>query len=291
MFLEPIKVHMKLYSWLNMGVRIATFFLRIEPDFFIIGAARSGTTSLFKYFDNNRNVLLSQKKEPNYFSFNFSTFNFVWYRSLFPLLSRRYYRRIVHNEKVVAGESSTYYMFHPLAPKRLQKKYPKAKIIVLLRDPIERSYSHYKLNVSLGREKLSFEEAVDRERDRIMSCRERQLADPNYDSDALHYYTYLERGKYAEQLNNWTAYFPSSQIKFIKSEDLFKTPVEVITSIENFLNVGASLQTGSVFKPMNQSKKQEMSLEVKKKLVNYFRTHNDELIKMTGINFNEDCTV
>ena len=173
-------------------IRLLTSIIRISPNFIIIGAARSGTTSMYNYLNKHPQIIVSKKKEPNYFSFNYNFLNYFIYKSNFPTFLTKFYYRIIKSKRIISCESSTYYLFHPHAAKRLSSKYPKVKIIIMLRNPVERALSHHNLNVSLNRDKLSFHEAILNETKRIEKDYNKLLNDGSFDSNRLHYYSYLK---------------------------------------------------------------------------------------------------
>jgi hypothetical protein len=106
----------------------------------------------------------------------------------------------------VTGEASPYYLFHPHAPKRVASAIPKVKIIVLLRNPIDRAYSHYHHALKQGNETLSFEDAIGKEEERLYKEMEKMLKDENYYSFNHQKYSYLSRGIYSEMCRavKWT---------------------------------------------------------------------------------------
>ena len=98
----------------------------------------------------------------------------------------------------VVGEASPSYLFHPLVPERVARMLPNARLIALLRNPIDRAFSHYQHEVALGREQLSFEDALAQEDERMRGELDRMLGDPAYFSHAWWNYTDAARGRYAE---------------------------------------------------------------------------------------------
>src|SRR3954453_12461513 len=123
-------------------------------------------------------------------------------------------------QRPLVGEASPSYLFHPLAPDRVARLLPDARLIALLRSPVERAFSHYQHEVALGREPLSFEEAIDREDERMRGELEHMLRDPYYFSHTWWNYTYVARGRYAEQLERWFADFPREQLLVLLTDEL-----------------------------------------------------------------------
>ena len=112
------------------------------PDFIIIGAQKSGTTSLYRFIVKHPAIAPATKKEVHYFSIWYK-FGELWYRSHFPTNLSRYnfYKRT--NQKLLSGEASPVYLFYPVVPGRMKELLPDVKLIVILRNPVDRAYSHY----------------------------------------------------------------------------------------------------------------------------------------------------
>src|SRR5207302_2712863 len=140
----------------------------------------------------------------------------------------------IGRQRFITGEASPYYLFHPHAPARAALVVPKTKLIVLLRNPVERAYSHYYHNIKHRWETLSFEEALAQEETRTRDEGQRLAADPHYNSYNHQHYSYLARGIYADQLQRWMDYFPKEQFFILKSEDFYATPDMKLTEIFMF---------------------------------------------------------
>jgi len=134
----------------------------------------------------------------------------------------------------LAGEASPSYLFHPFAPQRVAELLPDVRLVALVRDPVDRAFSHYQHEVAFGREPLSFEQALDQEEERMRGELER-MRDPAYFSHAWWNYTYASRGLYAEQLERWLAVFPREQLLVVSSEDLLERPGETYSRVLEFL--------------------------------------------------------
>lgn len=180
-----------------------------KPDFLIIGAQRCGTTSLYSYLTERRDVLPASEKELHFFDY-WSKRGSRWYYAQFPLSVEKYAWRIVHRRKTITGEASPSYLFHPHVPAKVQVMLPDAKLIALLRNPIDRAYSNYKYNVKVAYENAttSFEHALELEQERVGLERKRVMSDPDYYSFAHRMYSYKARGIYVDQLESWARYFP-----------------------------------------------------------------------------------
>jgi hypothetical protein len=227
---------------------IASRRVRILPHFIIIGAQRAGTTSLFYYLRIHPDVRrpLSRDgsvvwpKELHFFDEHYAR-GLDWYRMFFPLAAQRTVAR-TRGRDLIAGEATPYYLFHPAVPERVAASLPDVRLIALLRDPIERAYSHYQLMRRTGREKLSFPDAI--------AAEEKRLADQDVTSseevrnargDRLHHHhrhrAYISRGLYAEQLERWYAHFPREQLLVIRAEDFLSRPAEIYADVLRFLGL------------------------------------------------------
>jgi hypothetical protein len=205
----------------------ATAGLRPLPDFLILGAQKAGTTALYAYLRWHPEITGPSFKEVSFFDRHYAKGE-RWYRAHMPVRRRS-----------LVGEASPSYLFHPLAPERVARLLPDARLIALLRNPVDRAFSHYQHEVALGRERLSFEAAVDREEERMQGELDRMLRDPSYFSLAWWNYTYVARGRYAEQLERWFASFPREQLLVLFTEELSADTARTYRRVLGFLGVGA----------------------------------------------------
>ena len=196
------------------------------PGFLVIGAQKAGTTALYAYLRWHPGITGPSWKEVSFFDRHWWRGE-PWYRGHFPLGA---------GERLV-GEASPSYLFHPLAPARARSLVPDAKLVALLRNPVDRAYSQYQHEVALGREPLSFEDALAAEEERTRGEVERLVADPRAFSRAWWDHTYVARGRYAEQLERWLAVFPREQLLVVATEELGERPAETYASILRFLGV------------------------------------------------------
>lgn len=264
---------------LRRHYRQGTSRLRVLPDFLIIGAMRAGSTSLYSYLAGHPLVGTSTHKEIHFFDLNYHR-GLHWYRRHFPSQLARAHARLRHGGELVTGEASPYYVFHPHVPSRVAATLPGVKLIALLRDPVERAYSHYQLEARVGNETLSFEEALDREPERIRSEEERIRRDPAYRSLAHRRFSYLSRGVYADQLERWLSLFPRDQILVLRSEDFFADTGTVFGQVLGFL--GLPPYAPPSFPVLNRSPDSAMTPAVRERLVTYFREPNVRLYELLG---------
>jgi hypothetical protein len=268
--------------------RHATSRARILPSFIIIGAQRAGTTSLFDYLGRHPDVAsptavaedIAWSKEVHFFDDRFSR-GLDWYRSLFPLAVRRRYAR-ARGRDLVAAEATPYYLFHPFVPERIASTLPAVRLIALLRDPIERAYSHYQLAHRKGREQLSFEEALAAEPERIAED-EPHLGDPTYRSRHHRHHSYLARGLYAEQLERWFAHFPRGQLLVIGAEDFLADPAATYDEVLSF--VGLRPWQLQQFRQRNRASYAPIDAATRAQLEDRFAEPNARLVELLGREF------
>jgi len=250
--------------------------LRGLPSVVIIGAQKSGTTSLFNYLVQHPDVLPPLGKEVHYFDFHYAR-GVKWYRGRFP------YRHQLRGGSLTL-DASPYYLMHPLVPERVAQLLPGVKLIALLRNPVDRALSHYQHEVRAGRESLSFVEAIDKESERLAGEEERLREDPYYYSFNHHRYSYTRRGLYIEQLHRWVQYFPRTQLLVLQSEWLFRDPVAATAAVHDFLGLRSHrLERYKPFLPGNYDP--AMPADLRKRLAAYFEPCNRELYRWMGKEF------
>jgi hypothetical protein len=157
---------------------------------------------------------------------------------------------------------------------------PDARLVALVREPVGRAYSHYQHEVALGREPLPFEQAVAAEDERMEGEIDRMLADPGYFSHAWWNYTYLARGRYAEQLERWLEVFPEEQLLVIPTEDLTQRPGETYARVLE--HVGAPAHDLGEYPRVFAREYDEMSPETRARLKEEFAEPNRRLYELLG---------
>ena len=240
---------------------------RTRPEFMLVGGMKCGSTSFARYLSAHPQVNIPDAKEPNYWS---------WHK--FPAK----YQDLFVNEspildpgpgQTVSGEFSTSSLIHPLVPRRVQANLPALKIFILLRNPVDRAYSHFAMSKIAGLEtECSFEEIVRREMDEIpelLAAHERgflsTVGDPKScystidgtpirvaehkhglppkeirdDLDLRDYYfkSYVFRSLYHDQLHRWLRLFPRQQLKIIQSESFFENQADTMNEVAEFLGL------------------------------------------------------
>jgi hypothetical protein len=269
------------FHWMCRGL---TSPIRLKPDYLIIGAMRAGTTSLFRYLATHPNVAASRPKEVHYYDRNFDK-GLLWYRMHFPTLTYRWLFEQVKEEGLLTGEASPYYLFHPHVPKRVASDVPNAKLIVLLRNPVERAFSHYQHSVRhSGRETLSFIKALEYEEERTRADLERLMMDETAPSRHLGNLNYKGRGHYAEQIMRWLEYFDQSQLLILSSEKFFQNTHEEYLRVLEFL--GLPERMPGKFKRRNVGDYADsIDAKTREYLKDYFKPFNQELYELLGVDF------
>jgi sulfotransferase family protein len=203
-----------------------------------------------------------------------------WYRSRFPLQLRaaRVSERL--GTPVVAGESTPYYMYHPDVPRRIAALLPAVKIIVLLRDPVDRAYSQHAHEMANEFETEPFERALELEPERLAGEAEKLLSDPSYVSFAHQHYSYLARGEYAGQLVELAKWFGRENLLVLESKALFTDPESTYFRVTDFL--GVPRFAGADFKRYNERPRAPMPAELRARLEEHFRPHDEELARFLG---------
>jgi Sulfotransferase domain len=267
----------KAYTAARHRWRLATALVRTLPDFIIIGAQKCGTTFLYQLLVQHPHVKPAFAKEVHYFDLNFRKGD-NWYRSYFPLQMR-------NSRKYITGEASPYYLFHPHAPRRAWAVVPDAKLVVLLRNPVDRAYSHYQHQVKRvkaeARETLTFEEAIEVE-ERILPGEVSKMLQSEYYASATHRTrSYLSRGIYIDQLLVWSSFFQRKQMLILKSEDLFNDTTNALERMLDFLKIPHwAPETYSI---PNKREYTGVSPLIRQRLDEYYKPHNQRLYEYLGV--------
>jgi len=188
------------------------------PNFFIVGAPRAATTSLDDLLKKGEGIFMPSHKEPHYFSSIKSS-------QLYPppIRDKKKYLSLFKKAPngALRGEASTSYLWDPTTPKLIHQTIPEAKIIIILRDPVERAYSHYLLRVGGGKT-YSFSEAIQKSLD----------SKNDYYQGII-----ILGGSYNEQVKRYQEIFGQKQVKVLIFEEFIKNPKKTIKEVFEFLNL------------------------------------------------------
>jgi hypothetical protein len=264
------------------GYRGLTANIRLLPDFLIIGGNRCGTAALYEYLCGHPCFVPSFHREVHFFERHFDK-GLDWYRAQFPSRAYRFCVSNLAGKRMITGEATTYYIFHPHAPRRIKEALPQVKLIALLRNPVDRAYAQYHQKIRKGHEDLTFEHAIDSEPERLRGEREKMLASEAYNSFNYRHYSYLERGVYVDQLQRWFQLFPREQMLILRSEDLRADPRGVVANVVKFLDLprwGPKTENN-----YGQAEYPKMEPHMRTRLTEYFRPHNKRLYDFLGRDF------
>lgn len=257
--------------------RQASWRLRSLPDFIIIGAQKSGTTSLYSCLGQHPQIFPPGRKEVHYFDGGRhpGTDNFEkgekWYRAHFPL-------RLSMGAGARTFEASPLYMLNPLVPERIFNALPGARLIAVLRNPTERAISHYFHEKRQGRESLPIMEAMQQEEQRM----EPVVAGKDYNSNTFIHCSYKRRGLYKQQLEGFLGFFPRQQILVLSSDEFFGKPDNTLKKVFDFVGVDTGFRAETTRLRNVGSNKREVSPDVYDYLNGYFLPHNEALYELLG---------
>jgi hypothetical protein len=254
---------------------------RPAPDFVLIGTMRAGTTSLFRDLRAHPQVLPPVTKEIHYFDYHHGSGE-RWYRAHFPTARERSAGGD-GSRVTVSGEATPNYLAHPHAAGWAAAELPETRFIVLLRNPVERAHSHWKLMRRLDHETLSFADALDAEERRLAPEWERMLEEPNYAAVDWFRYSYAARGHYADQLGRWFEAIDRNRFLIVRSEDYYAEPAEAWRRITRF--IGISDWSPGNFSKVHGTASRGEDEEVLARLRTHFAPHNERLATLVGRDF------
>ena len=251
---------------------------RVLPDFFVIGAGRTGTTSLFHYLSQHPSIVKSAYDELGYFDVNFHL-GLNWYRSLFPSIITKFIS-LQKTKAFLTYDVTPSYVRRPWTAERIHNIFPNSKLIVVLRNPADRCYSHYYQSTKYGDER-TFEQLIKQEMNEIHEWK-------NGEKDNHYFATKVEnsilaRCFYAEQLTKWFDVFSKDQIMIIKSEELASNTKNIMNAVFKFLKISGFEIPNA--KKVNVSQYNKMEPKSRKLLIDFFRPYNEELYKLIGRDF------
>ena len=299
-FIEHPELNPYKFTWDRFFRKITSSF-RMLPSFLILGGSRSGNTSLFAYLTEHPNIMPGSLKAFFFFQ-NITNNTTSFYRSQFP----------IKRKNLITCDSTSSYFVHPLIPARVHKLLPSAKLIVVLRNPVERAYSEFHYTVTLGSELTeNFEDVIKSELKRIEIGNKKpelKIENTNYNHFA---FSHLRDGLYVQHLERWLKFFPNEQLLVLHTKDLSTNFDNTLAKTFEFLNLpkyqienrieknkidkirplagheqnvykNIDSKTRTLFNVQNYP---EMKPETKKFLQDFFRPHNEKLFKMIGKRF------
>lgn len=244
------------------------------PDFLIIGTQKGGTSSLYHHLSCHPQVMEAYSKEIHYFDTQYRRGE-LWYRASFPHHVERRVREKSLSARTVTGEATPYYLYHPHVPARIARDLPHVKLLVLLRHPTDRAFSHYHHVRRRDLETLSFEEAVAAESKRLREPKAKMGKDEFHNSTAHRDFSYVDRGIYVDQLERYAKHFSSRQILVLQSESFFRSPQANLDRVLEFLHLDPWILPDAT--PVRMAGYSRERSKVHERLDEFFHPHNRRL--------------
>ena len=253
---------------------------RVLPDFLLIGAQKAGTTDLDRRISRSPYILPRAAKECRILAGPRPSRSRC--RSLQETVFRRAGLRRRLGGRFRAGDACPYYLFHPRTPRIARDLLgPELDLVVLLRDPALRAWSHHRHERRLGVETLDFEDAIEQEPTRLAGEAQR-LRDHSHAVSGPHeHFSYLARGRYAEQLERWFEAFGTERILVLFSEDHFKDPEGTSNRVLDRLGLPPNPTDGTPT-IANRGDGEVPSPEILDRLRGYFAPENERLAQLLG---------
>ena len=241
-----------------------------KPYFIIIGSPRCGTTSLYKYITSHPQILAAAEKEICFFSKYFNL-GMAWYNAhFFPETDKK---------EFFTGEATPTYLNYPLVEQRLYQSLPQVKLIIILRNPVARTFSHYQMWVRRGTEKRSFAEVINAEMERLATATETDLEKAIYWKQC----EYIDKSLYVYSIRRWMRFFPKEQFLILSSETFYANPAVVMQKVFKFLDVPDYQLTH--YEKYNAGLYQPAIDATHQRLTEFFQPHNRNLEEDLGRKF------
>lgn len=254
----------------------ATSVARMTPSILVVGAQRCGTTTMFRLLEAHPDLVRpTLSKGTGYFD-DEHDHSWDWYLGHFPL------RRPASSRSVrpAAFECSGYYLFHPLAAGRIAAALPDARVVVLVRDPVERAVSAHRHEVARGFEQLGFEEAVAAEGVRTAGEAHRLTHEPGYRSFAHRHHAYLQRGEYAHQIRRFHDALGAERVHVLDADDFFADPRRRFLELQR--DLGLSPWAPPSVEAWNARPGPPIDARDRRRLLAHYEPHDDDLADLLG---------
>lgn len=266
---------------------LATWEDRLLPELVLVGAQRCGTTALTEAIFRLPMVERPRRgKGSHFFSYNYVK-GWPWFQSQFP--TRRAAARVEARtgHRLVCFDACPYYLFHPFALDRLAAALPDAKVLVMLRDPVDRAISHYHHSVANGDEQLPLEAALDAEAGRLAGEMEKMQDDEAYWSHSHEHHSYVAKGHYADQIERLFTLLRPEQVMVVQAEAFYRSPATELARVTGWLGLPAvdlaerDDRNSHDYRPVDDA--------VRRRLAKTFASSNEQLYALLGQRF--DWTV
>ena len=276
----------------RFALRLPTSSLRVLPDFLLIGTMRGGTSSLFKYLSSHPVVIPSLRKEIWYFSNDkYYQKGEKWYRAHFPTGLYKHCLESLRGRNVLTFEASANYLYSPHAPELIKKTVPEARFIVMLRNPVERLYSHYQYNFRRGVEKRSLVEILEHISLHLHSGGPVMVQEAENTRAIENPFQYFSIGLYEQHLQNWLAHFPLEKFLVLQSEDFFSNTAEAYNQVLRFLELSewkpAEFRNYSYWGNRRVKEKSQSAMESiqRERVSEWYMSYNEQLYRLIGRRF------
>jgi hypothetical protein len=255
---------------------------RALPNFMLIGAQKSGTSSMFSYLRQHAQIVAPVYKEPYYFD-RFYDRGLGWYGCNFPALSAIERKNDRAGKPHLTFEATATYVFDAKAPERIAADVDTRKFILLLRNPVDRAISAYWHARRMGRDTRTLDEALDADFARYDAERTFEEGRGPEPSEPAPKPTYVRRGIYRESVIRWHKIFGAKNLLVLQSETMFADPQTVMAKVFAFLNLPAHACTD--FEAQNVGGYRKSDESARERLSDFYRPHNEALNALTGNGF------
>ena len=241
------------------------------PDFIIAGAPKCGTSAIYYYLSCHPQVLLSHKKEIDFYWKNYHR-GIEWYRAHFPSLTDRADFR--------TGEATPNYLRFPQVASRIKDTFPQTKIIILLRNPVDRaiSWHYHKLNSGLSNLNLDLETAIAMEIEKLATTTEAEITNTGYcDPDNIISSLYIYK------IKPWIELLGREQFLILKSEEFYSNPPKVMNDVFQFLDLPDYPLNN--YPKVNEGSYQPVDPQLRNTIAEYFAPYNRQLEEYLGMGF------
>ena len=245
---------------------------KLGPDFIIAGASKSGTSSIYHYLSRHPQVLVSHKKELDFYWQHFAR-GIDWYLAHFPSITDR--------PDFLTGEATPNYLRFPQVAQRIKDTFPQTKIILLLRNPVDRAISWHYHKLNTGLTKLDLKTAIIKEIDRLATVSEAEITNTGfYNPDNIMSSLYIYK------IRPWIETLGREQFLILKSEDFYLNPLENMVQVFQFLNLPNCPLNN--YPKVNAGAYDKVDSEIRKTLAEYFAPYNQQLESYLGMEFDWD---